>query len=487
MKFKLLSFLLAIVMLAAVTASCGSGDTGDNADTNSNDQPSNEAETTTEAEVYYLDTIPKEDYAGASFTIFAQHMPTRPNFSIGELNGDVLNDALYNRITELEVRYNIDIIELGLEDRGQVRTNVSNAVMADDPAYDIVMTSMADGMSTLMPSGYLYNLNSLPTIDLSQQWWSQSCNENLQFSNKLYVTSGAITAFYYYTPMVMTFNTALSEDYGKTDIYNTILDGKWTIDLLQSYMTDVAHDLNGDNVMNADDFYALLLDDEAGKALFVGSGGKLTEKTNDGYSLALDSDGNQQVLDKLNGIFKDRNTVMYFQSITADNVKLFTESRSLFCIITMMNVINDFRSMEDDYGIIPLPKLDESQSEYYTHGNPWGPGGVGVPITCRNPELTGLVMESLAFISHETVIPAVYEITLQEKIARDQNSKAMLDLIYRDIRFDLNSIYDFGGSSSLLRTYASGVTDNFASAYAALSEKANTALQDIIDKQAEIN
>jgi hypothetical protein len=487
MKLKPLSFLLVILMISVFIASCGSNNTGDTSTTNSGEQQVNAAETTAEAQVYYLDTIPKEDYDGATFTIFAQHMPTRPNFSIGELNGDILNDALYNRITDLEVRYNIDIIELGLEDRGQVRTNVSNAVMADDPAYDLVMTSMADGMSTLMPSGHLYNLNSLPTLDLSQQWWSQSCNENLQFSDKLYVTTGAITAFYYYTPMVMTFNTALSEDYGKTDIYNTVLDGKWTIDLLQSYMVDVAHDLNGDNVMDANDFYALMLDDEAGKALFVGSGGKLTEMNNDGYYLALDSDGNQRILDKLNGIFKDRNVVMYAQSITADNVKLFTESRALFCIITMGNVINDYRAMEDDYGIIPLPKADEAQTDYYTHGNPWGPAGVGVPITCRNPELTGLVMESLAFISYESVIPAIYEITLQEKIARDQNSKAMLDLIYRDIRFDLNSIYDFGGSSSLLRTYAVGVTDNFASSYAALSEKATTALQDIIDKQSAIN
>ena len=486
MKFKLLSFLLVIVMISVIIASCGSGDTGNDADTNSNDQSANEVETTPEEQVYYLDTIPKEDYEGASFTIFAQHMPTRPNFSIGELNGDVLNDALYNRITELEVRYNINIIELGLEDRGQVRTNVSNAVMADDPAYDLVMTSMADGMNTLMPSGYLYNLNSLPTLDLSQQWWSQSCNENLRFSDKLYVTTGAITACYYYTPMVMTFNTSISEDYGINDLYTAILDGKWTIDLLNSYMTDVAHDLNGDNVMDANDFYSLLVDEEAGKALFVGVGGKLTEMDNDGYYLALDSDGNQSLLDKLNGIFKDKNTVMHYQSINTDNVKLFTESRSLFCIITMLNVINDFRSMEDDYGIIPLPKLNEGQPDYYTHGNPWAPSGVGVPITCRNPELTGMVMESLAFISYETVIPAVYEVTLQEKIARDQNSKAMLDLIYGDIRFDLNSIYDFGGSSSLVRTYAAGFTDNFASAYAALSEKANMALQDILDKQAVI-
>ena len=483
---KFISFIIAMILVSVMILSCSS-DSNVNDNVNTGGVNNDSAEVTTEEEVYYLETLPTENYEGATFTIFAQHMPTRPNFSLGELNGDVLNDALYNREIELEVKYNIDIVDVGLEDRGQVRTNVQKAVAAGDHSYDLIMTSMADGMNSLMPGGNLYDLNSLPTLDLSQPWWSQSCNDNLQFSDKLYVTTGAISASYYYTPMVLTYNIALSEDYGKTNMYEDVLAGKWTLDLLNTHMADIAHDLNGDNTMDANDFYALLLDEEAGKALFVGAGGKLTEMNNDGYYLALDSDANQRTLDKLNGMFKDKNIVMHYQSITADNVKLFTESRSLFCIITMGNVINDFRSMEDDYGILPLPKLSESQTDYNTHGNPWGPAGVGVPVTCPNPELTGLVMEALAFVSYETVIPAIYEITLQEKIARDQTSKAMLDLVYNDIRYDLNSIYDFGGSSTLLRAYAAGISENFTSSYASLSEKANVALQDIIDKQAEIN
>lgn len=476
--------LIFIILTVIISIAACADDNNIDIDTNGSLSIENDEAIVTDA--YYLDKLPANNYEEATFTILAQHMSTRPNFSIGELNGDVLNDALYNRETELEVRYNIDIISLGFEDRGQVRTNVSNAVLANDHIYDLVITSMADGMNTLMPNGYLYDLNSLPTLDLSQPWWSQSCNDNLQFSNKLYVTTGAISAFYYYTPIVFSFNTALCEDYGISGIYESVLNGKWTIDMVNTYMTDVAHDLNGDNIMDANDFYVLIIDEEDGKALFVGSSGKLTNVNNDGYYLDLDSENNLRILDKLNTIFNDKNKIIHHPSINVDNVKMFTESRSLFIIIAMDNVINYFRNMDDDYGIVPVPKFEESQKDYYTHGNPWGPSGVGVPLTCQNPELTGLVMESLAFVSYETVIPAIYSITLQEKIARDQNSKAMLDLIYKDIRFDLNSIYDFGGSASLLRKYAAGMTENFTSSYAALAEKADTALQDIIDKQNEL-
>jgi hypothetical protein len=481
MNIKAIIFTASVLVCGFTLFSCASQSENENAATDTV-----QVTETTAAETEYLDTLPKTNFEGAEFNIIAQHMATRPNFSLGELNGDVLNDALYERERTIEELYNVVINDIGFEDRGVVKTNVSKAALAGDTAYDLVLTSLADGINTLMPAGLLYDLTSLPNIDFSREWWNKSIGRNTTFSGKTYTTTGAITASYYYTPLVLAFNKKLCDEYGVESVYSLVESGGWTVDKVADLIKDLSHDVNGDGTITADDFYGLMLDEEAGKGIFVSAGGKLTEADSSGsYSLALDSDKNITLLTKLNGIFGNRETSLLYQSLNSDNVKNFTESRIVFTFITMGNIIGDFRSMEDDYGIAPLPKLDEAQAEYLTHGNPWGPCGVAVPISLKDPEMTGLIMEALAYVSFRTVIPAVYEITLQEKIARDKDSQTMLDLIYKDIYFDLNGIYDFGGSASLVRQYVVGAKADFVSAYTSLKDRAIAALDDIIKAQAE--
>ena len=75
--------------------------------------------------------------------------------------------------------------------------------------------------------------------------------------------------------------------------------------------------------------------------------------------------------------------------------------------------------------------------------------------------------------------------TLQEKLTRDEKSKTMLDLIYRDIYFDLNSIYNFGDSANKLRLAAVGsATTSFATTWASIEAAAKSALNEIVEAEA---
>ena len=46
------------------------------------------------------------------------------------------------------------------------------------------------------------------------------------------------------------------------------------------------------------------------------------------------------------------------------------------------------------------------------------------------------------------VIPAYYDVQLKTKIARDDESSEMLDIIFAGRKYDLGSIYDWGGLTS---------------------------------------
>ncbi|MBO6053317.1 MAG: hypothetical protein J6Q17_06230 [Clostridia bacterium] len=144
-------------------------------------------------------------------------------------------------------------------------------------------------------------------------------------------------------------------------------------------------------------------------------------------------------------------------SYSSGFIGIFEESRALFTDMNMTDVIT-LRTMETDFGVIPWPKYDE-QSEYCTNVDA-GTNLFLVPITATDPARTSAIVEALCRIGSRLVLPAYYEVTLQSKTSRDNESADMLDIIKSALIFDLgyynsdlsgvfnNEFVDFVGSSN---------------------------------------
>ena len=95
------------------------------------------------------------------------------------------------------------------------------------------------------------------------------------------------------------------------------------------------------------------------------------------------------------------------------------------------NVITEFADMEDDFGIIPMPKWNAEQSGYYH-----------------------TVDTSTAF-SYEglnTITPTFKEKMLKRRYAQDSESGDMLDLIYSSKAFDIGHNCNWNDVVGLGRT-----------------------------------
>lgn len=440
----------------------------------------------------YIETLPREDFGGTVFTVLAQSYDERPNLPAEAENGEVLNDALVRRNLKVEEMHNIDIQNIALEDRGQVKTKVQTAVNANEDIYSLVITSMADGINTLAPNGFLYDLNKLDYLRLESEWWCPYIYEDMQFSGSLYFTSGALSPFFYYTPVGFAYNIRLAEDYNIPDLNGMVKNGSWTFDKLTELTANVTTDLDGDGKLTDSDFYAFAHDGGvAGQALLISFGEQMSElDAGKNHFLNLEDERVVSLIEKIAVLLGDKNRCHIDKA--GSMLTLFSESRILFLMSSMNNIIAGYqgvpglRVMEDDYGIIPTPKLDEAQDNYYTYGNPWGPSGISVPVTAADGSRTGLVMETMAYLSYTDVRPAVYDIIVKEKIARDQESVDMLDIMYTAARFDLNGIFDFGGSAMLVRECACGTKENFVSQYAKIKEKAESALKTLVELQESV-
>ena len=106
----------------------------------------------------------------------------------------------------------------------------------------------------------------------------------------------------------------------------------------------------------------------------------------------------------------------------------------------MVHLIAAYRvSMEDDFGILPHPKFDESQKNYYSMLNQVYATAYSIPITNENPERTGWILDVMGYYSQDTLYPAVIEKNIKTKAMRDEESIAMLDILF-DSKF-----YELGG------------------------------------------
>lgn len=486
MKKALTLILLASMLLSAM--SCGSEGNPDTTTATGGDTTTEPATETTS----YLDNFKDKKFDGQTFTILSEHRTSQPTVPPDDQTGEVVDDALYNRDRKVEEMLGIKI-EYDIHDtQGEPARFLRTIIAANEDVYGMVVMSMADGLNSLAPEGMLLDLNSLPNITLDADWWSKSCNKNLTFNGKQYATSGPISLAYYYSPCVIAFNQRLCDEYQIPNLYEIVLDGKWTIDKFGEITKDIAQDLNSDGNMTADDdFFAFACDELTGQAFYIGCGGTQTEMGADGKpTLTMNSAKNTDILDKIVSVVAKDDMRLLTEGVKAEGSNIpafnktwhFKNAKTMLLGYNMSGIITYLRDMKDDYGLIPMPKLDEDQAEYLTYGSPWGPVGVAVPVTVSTDkqEMIGTAMEMLAYLSHTTVGTQMFNVTLKEKVSRDDNSKAMLDIIYKDVIFDLNGIHNFGSTGTTLRSCAIGAQENFSSQYASALPSAEEKLADLM-------
>ena len=467
------SLLLAALLLTF--SSCGTEPAGN---TDSPDTVPAQTEET-QPETDYLDVLEIRDMEGRSFAVFGQSYAGRQNFYLEEKDGDPMNDALRARDLAVEERLNIALAYEGMQDRGQVKKTIQSLILAGDETYQLVVTSLSDGINTLSTSELLYDLRALPYLRLEEEYWNKSMYDNMTFYGKQYFSTGAISLQYYLTPIVMQFNKQLAENYQVGDIYEIVRNGEWTVDKLVEIAYATSNDINGDGTMDNSDFYGLVVDGTFGNVLYNGAGFSSVAYEGDACLLTLDSAASIDFIDKCAAMFGNRDMILNDADGSGLNGELFRDNRAMFITNTVLGSSN-MRDMEEDFGIIPTPKSDASQEHYMSSCNTWLPSGIGVPSICSTPEDTGLILETMAYISDMHLRSAVYDVTLQGKVSRDEESAAMLDLIYARTAFDFNTVFDFGGTSILLRECVLGEQENFSSKYAAVKNKAQTALDDML-------
>lgn len=487
MSKKILLGLLILSILASSIA-CGSG-----GDTEATDDTASET-TTAQPEADYLEQYAGTDLEGATYTFAVYSTEQYPNYAGDELNGETVNDVQYNRDMFVEGTYNVNLEYITHVD-GAIVNTVRSQVQAGDTEIDCIMSQMSGMLSTLSTEGMLMNLYNVDGLDLDGDWWSQSMNREFTIQNKLFTTTGAIAFSYYYSPRMVAYNQRLADEYGLGSLYEVVESGKWTLDYMYDTMKSVKADLNGDGEYGEDDMWGASVDEYSAAGFYISAGGTQIKYDESGNpSFAFEDQKNYDIIEKVASIIGNEDVTQKAEALASrsgtyditDKVYTFKNGHALFLGYGAQAIAFYLRDMNDDYGILPVPKYDEAQEEYITFGNSFVPAYVALPMNNTRGEMNGILLNTLGYISQRDVQPNIVNVLLKGKAARDEESQRMIDIIYEDIYLDINSCYNFAQSFILLRDITMGKKENFASEWAKIKSSAETEMAKLYEQFAEI-
>lgn len=484
---KLLTLLLVLATMSMALAACvQEGDT---------QQGTHETGSDTQ-EAVQLDKLPADlKFDGQDVVILSRGVQkyTQDEIAVPELTSDPVNDAMFNRNIVIGDRLGVNIVSKPLEDTDPFKTvaEIERVVKAGSTDYDMFAGACYVTIASAL-RGTFCNLRELEYLDLSQDYWMQDYNDTLSYEDKQYTATGMIALSTYRLAMVTLFNKELFDDRSIPYLYDAIENNEWTLDYHAALVENFYQDLNGNATHDEEDLYGFVSSATINvDAYWSACDIALVEKDADqAYKWVLDTQRLSDSVDKLLKLCYESGGTYLCKEVggTAQPGirEMFAEGRAATTTLRLLAVeLDEIRNMQDQYGIVPMPKFDAAQKEYGTQmHDQFTVFAIPASAEASKLEMIGAVMEAMASENLRMVKPAYYEIALKRKYMSDPIAWDMLDMAFVNVVVDAGVIY----ADSLeyphhhLRTMIANKSNTVASQYGKAASKMNKQLTKIVDK-----
>jgi hypothetical protein len=300
-------------------------------------------------------------------------------------------------------------------------------------------------MTPVCYDGYTSWLD-IPHLNFEKPWWNKESIDTAIINGYVYTITGALSLSSMQMTYCFAFNQDLMEDWGypAEDIYNLVWNGEWTYDKLIEITADMYADTNNNNASDSGDTfgfgYTFMRSMPWATSieihpLTLGEDGKSFEVT-------LATEKMYTFLDKMinyihasKGVNYDGPDVNATPNTTTQTdpyagYKDFANGTIGIQTTTFENCFSIFRDLSFEYGLLPYPKYDTAQKNYYTTPNVnFSVYGVPSTLPFDDYQFVGVMMESLNAESWKTVYPVFFDDALKGAYSTDENMARMVDLI----------------------------------------------------------
>ena len=466
----LLVFAMLISMLAMTFSSCKkeNGDGTETQGTVNND--SNKIQYNREPEdlgEFELDVL----------TVKSGQWNMHTDFAPASMTGDRIGSAIYTRNEIVKQLYNVDIIAHEDADYYSGTEKFSTDQLTGTNRYDAAYVEGSSVMSVIS-LGQTKNLYSIPELQLDENWWSQLIKEEATLGSGKYSTLNFMQSNLSLTAFDLTwcvyFNKSLHSTQQLENFYDLVKGNEWTVEAMHTAAAQVAN-------LNSDDSFGYRAD---GKAIYgITTYWNGAKAMLDGCNVQfVTTDENEEIIPNINNerfmnLSQDLATLFSTEGVftyggpssdgtttgnASDYITIFNANRALFCIAEVKSSVSDFNAFEGEFGILPLPKYNTTQTEYRSWVNYLAPVLV-IPASSQGDTLhkTATLLDVLSFYSERDVLHEYYDVVLKGRGAKDGESVEMLDYINNSKSYDASIAYGWSRQFSevLSNAILNGVTD----------------------------
>lgn len=394
---KVLSMLISAIMLVSLAA-C-SKKTGDN---NNNSNPTNVPDSNVGNDVQEEDEFSRPfdkyiqdevavDLGGYVFKVVDFHdhrwQPEEISSPLDELVVAIIEDV--------EKTFNCDIVFEQVP-AGQLFSAAQPVIMSGDKYADLIGTTMWE-FGTLLGANLVADLNTVETLNLNSEYWNKNVAETASFGKSTYAFGGPFGS-HLGNYWVTHYNKRIWDELGLPDAAELVEKGEWTWSKFLEYSKLALRDNDGDGLISSEkDRYGVTAPTgDLIQSIFFGLGGKYYKNVDDGTGnivirMACTDSASADKIDAMYKFYQNDNVLYVNENL--GYLEMFAAGKSLFCCYGNGS-FQELKDMEDDFGILPMPKWNTAQEEYICAPDH------NAPVFCmtssnKNKYEAGIIIEAL--------------------------------------------------------------------------------------------
>ncbi|MBQ3866298.1 MAG: hypothetical protein II776_05300, partial [Clostridia bacterium] len=286
----------------------------------------------------------------------------------------------------------------------------------------------------------------------SKAWWDMNAIEGVSIAGKYFYVCGDASTMDDRGGWVIFVNRDIISRARLEDPYQVAREGKWTVDKMYEYMVATQEDLDGNGVWELGKDRFGYIGEQNNNYFHISSFNiPLSQKSATGDIIipATLSDELLAAWDALRPIL-----ATHYRDVS-DKGGRFTSGLGTFfgcnlgCLYGgSMNKVN--------FGILPMPKLNEQQEEYWTAAHHTITFGYSIPVTTdlspdaetngfdSGREQAAYFLEAFSYWSRQTLTVAFYDQVMLHQMVQDAETVEMLELALKNKHFDPVAFFDFG-------------------------------------------
>ena len=405
-----------------------------------------------------------------------------------------LNEAVTERNNYVAQQLGVEVKAVPVDD---VLATMRQEMLVPSDTFDIAMPFL-NACAVLAQENAFYDLREFEQegiLDLSAPWYDQNANASISIENRSYFTVSDMSIMQKIVSFSVTYNPELlATKFPDLDLFQTVVDGEWTLDRMLELGRSFAGDADGNGTMDYTDEWGLVSSQGDAIQFYLASGETLCAKDeNDDPIISIGGARSLSVSQKILETLQQKDWVILYQDILAQGVpasegsntalRIFGDGRALFRI-SAFSAIKKLRAYDVEYAVVPMPLADSTQTEYYTPCSAVYAYGIGIPssLSEEDARFAAYMMDVLSAGGKEYIATAYYDQILKNKDALSDTSREVdiLDLIVENVVYDVGYIYGFSGLSTMHTTLMANDSTDISSHLESIRGQVNQKIEEVV-------